>query len=76
MFWFLRTNRRGFPPPNFFNLTFNVTFYVAPCKSLCISNVPVVLLIKRVLTNFAKFTENTQVPDFLTKLQRFSMQLY
>ena len=64
MFWSLRTNRQGLPE-NFFNLIYNVTFYVALCESLCISNVPVVFFITRVLTNFAKFTENILVPNFL-----------
>ena len=46
-------------PRIFFNLIFNVIFYTALCKSLCIFNVPAVFFIKCVLTNFAKFTENT-----------------
>ena len=58
MFQSLRTNRQGLPE-KFVNLIFNVIFYVALCKSLCISNVPAVFFVKRVLTNFAKFRENT-----------------
>ena len=42
----------------YFNSFFFISF-VTLCKSLCISNVPAVLFVKRILTNFAKFTENT-----------------
>ena len=63
MFWSLRTNRQGLPE-NFLNLLFNLIFYVALYKYLYISNALAVFFIKRVLTNFAKLTENTQVPDF------------
>ena len=58
MFCSLRTNRQGLPE-TFFNLIFNVVFYVALCNSLCISHVPDVFNMKCVLTNLAKFTENT-----------------
>ena len=63
IFWSLRTNRQGLPE-TFLNFIFNAIFYVALCKFLCISNVPAVFFIKRLLTNFANFTENTSVPDF------------
>ena len=58
MFQSLRTNSQGLNE-NFVNLIFNEILYVSLCKSLCISNVPAVFFVKRVLTNFAKFTENT-----------------
>ena len=58
MFQSLRANRQDLPE-NCVSPIFNVIFYVALCKSLYISNVPGVFFVKGVLTNFAKFTENT-----------------
>ena len=53
----LRTNRQGLPE-NFVTLIFKVVFYIALCKFLCILSVPAVFFVKRVVTNFSKFTEN------------------
>ena len=59
MFWSLRTDRRGLP--EFFLILFHFqrSFYVALCKSFCISHDPAVVNVKLVLKNFAIFTENT-----------------
>ena len=56
MLWSLHKNRQGLPD-SFVNLIFNLIFYVSLCKSLCISNVPAVFFIKRVLVNLAKLTK-------------------
>ena len=56
MFWFLHANRQGLPE-SFGNLIFNIIYLAR--LSLCIFNALAVVFVKWVLTNFAKFTENT-----------------
>ena len=77
MFWSLHTNRRG-APENFVNLIFNLIFYAGLCRSLFISDVPVVICIKCFF--FHKFCKIERTfkhqAFFLTRLQRFSQRFF